>query len=65
MGMVLASTGAGLWVLHDCGLLTLRDTSQVIWIALMAVSLVLGIGLSRRHIRRRPSGQSDMDDAGE
>ncbi len=65
MTMVLAITGASLWVLYDYGLLTLRDTSQMIWLALIALSLVLGIGLSWSHVRRRLSGQSDMDDVGE
>lgn len=65
MTMVLAITAAGLWVLHDYGLLTLRDTSQLIWLALVALSLVLGIGLSWSHLRRRLSGQSDMDDVGD
>ncbi|MFX0541452.1 DUF6524 family protein [Roseovarius sp. S4756] len=65
MTMVLAITAAGLWVLHDYGLLSLRDTSQVVWLALIALSLVLGIGLSWSHLRRRLSGQSDMDDVGD
>ncbi len=65
MTMVLAITAAGLWVLHDYGLLTLRDTSQMVWLALIALSLVLGIGLSWSHVRRRLSGQSDMDDVGD
>lgn len=62
MTMVLAITAAGLWVLYDYGLLTLRDTSQMIWLALIALSLVLGIGLSWSHVRRGLSGQADMDD---
>lgn len=65
MTMVLAITAAGLWVLHDYGFLTLRDTSQIVWLALIALSLVLGIGLSWSHVRRRLSGQSDMDDVGD
>lgn len=65
MTMVLAITAAGLWVLHDYGLLALRDTSQIVWLALVALSLVLGIGLSWSHVRRRLSGQSDMDDVGD
>jgi len=65
MTMVLAITAAGLWVLYDYGLLALRGTSQVVWLAIAALSLVLGIGLSWSHIRRRLSGQSDMDDISE
>ena len=65
MTMVLAITAAGLWVLHDYGLLTLRDSLQMVWLAIVALSLVLGIGLSWSHVRRRLSGQSDMDDVSE
>jgi len=65
MTMVLAIVGAGLWVLYDYGLLSLRETNHVVWLGLMALSLVLGIGLSWSHVRRRLSGQSDMDDVSE
>ncbi|MCZ4350950.1 DUF6524 family protein [Roseovarius aestuarii] len=65
MTMVLAIVGAALWVLYDYGLLSVTDTSQLIWLALIAVSFVLGIGLSWSHVRRRLSGQSDMDDISE
>jgi len=65
MTMVLAIVTALLWVLYDYGLLTVNDTQQVVWLGLMALSLVLGIGLSWSHVRRRLSGQSDMDDVGD
>lgn len=65
MMMVLAIVGALLWVLYDWRLLTLTDTSEVVWLGLMALSLVLGIGLSWSHVRRRLSGQADMDDVDE
>jgi len=65
MTMVLAIVGALLWVLYDYDLLTVQDTSQMVWLGLMALSLVLGIGLSWSHVRRRLSGQSDMDDVSE
>jgi len=65
MTMVLAIVTALLWVLYDYDLLTVNDTQQVVWLGLMALSLVLGIGLSWSHVRRRLSGQSDMDDVGD
>ncbi len=65
MFMVLAIAAATVWVLYDYGLLTLRDTSQLVWLALGALALVLGIGLSWSHVRRRLSGQADMDDVDE
>jgi len=65
MIMVLAIAAATIWVLNDYGLLTLKDTSQLVWLALVALSLVLGVGLSWSHVRRRLSGQADMDDVDE
>ena len=40
-------------------------TIDWIWLGLIALSLVLGIGLSWSHVRRRLSGQADMDDVDE
>ncbi|KRS16266.1 DUF6524 family protein [Roseovarius indicus] len=65
MFMVIAVVAAVVWVLYDYGLLTLRDTSQIVWLALIALAFVLGIGLSWSHVRRRLSGQADMDDVDE
>ncbi|WP_294623745.1 DUF6524 family protein [uncultured Roseovarius sp.] len=65
MGLVLAVAAALLWVLYDYGLLTFENPTQNTWIGLAALSLVLGIGLSWSHVRRRLSGQADMDDVDE
>jgi len=60
--LVAALVGAGLWVLHDFGVLRLDNPSANVWLALGALSFVLGIGLSWSHARRALSGQSDVDD---
>ena len=65
MALVLAVVGAGLWVLYDLGLLTLDNNSVNTWIGLVALSLVLGIGLSWSVVRRKLSGQADVDDVDE
>ncbi len=65
MILVLAIVGALLWVLYDWGLLSLDNQSLLVWIGLLALSVVLGLGLSWSHIRRAISGQSDMDDVGD
>ena len=62
MALVLAIVGALIWVAQDFGWLDLRDPTLNTWIALVALATVLGIGLSWSHVRRRLSGQSDMDD---
>ncbi len=65
MGLVLALVAALLWVLHDFGLLALDNRDANVWVGILALSLVLGIGLSWSHVRRALSGQSDMDDVDE
>lgn len=65
MLLVLALVGAGLWVLYDLGVLRLDNSSFNVWLALAALSFVLGVGLSWSHVRRALSGQSDMDDVDE
>ncbi|MEO0937273.1 MAG: DUF6524 family protein [Pseudomonadota bacterium] len=62
MVLVLALVGALIWVLYDLGLIRLEDPGLNTWIALVALSAVLGVGLSWSIIRRRLSGQADVDD---
>jgi Family of unknown function (DUF6524) len=62
MFLVLAVVASLLWVLYDLGLLSLDNTDVNLWLGILALSAVLGIGLSWSHVRRRLSGQLDMDD---
>ena len=62
MLLVLALVGALLWVLYDFGVLSLDNTGMNVWLDLLALSLVLGVGLSWSHVRRALLGQADMDD---
>ena len=65
MVLVLAIVAALLWVLYDYGWLRLENRSFNQWLGIVALSLVLGVGLSWSHVRRRLSGQADMDDVDE
>ncbi|MEP3845263.1 MAG: DUF6524 family protein [Paracoccaceae bacterium] len=65
MALILALVGALLWVLYDFGVLTLNDPGLITWLGLLALSLVLGIGLSWSIVRRNLSGQADIDDVDE
>ncbi|SLN21008.1 DUF6524 family protein [Pseudooctadecabacter jejudonensis] len=65
MILVLALVGAGLWVAFDLGWINFENPTVNTWIALVTLSLVLGVGLSWSHVRRRLSGQADMDDVDE
>ncbi|TNF18745.1 MAG: hypothetical protein EP318_17380 [Rhodobacteraceae bacterium] len=64
VGMVLiaAIVGTLLWVLYDYGVLDLDNPALNTWLGILALSAVLGIGLSWSIVRRRLSGQADVDD---
>ncbi|WP_300038129.1 DUF6524 family protein [uncultured Roseobacter sp.] len=65
MTLVLAIFAASVWVLRDLGIIDLDKPGLNVWLGLIALSLVLGIGLSWSHVRRALSGQADMDDVDE
>lgn len=53
------------WWLFDLGILELRHHAAFTYIALFLAAAVLAIGMSWSHIRRRLSGQTDVDDVDE
>ncbi len=57
--MIVAVIAVLLWVLYDKGLLDPANSTVMTWIGLIALSVILGIGLSWSIIRRRISGQLD------
>ncbi len=65
MMLVLALIGGIVWVLYDMGWLSLDDPDLMVWLGVVALSAVLGTGLSWSIIRRKVSGQVDMDDVEE
>ena len=62
MFLVAAVVGAILWVLYDYGYLSLNNTDLMVWLGIFAMSVVLGVGLSWRIVRRALSGQLDVDE---
>jgi hypothetical protein len=54
-----------IWVAYDFGWISLENPTVNTWIGLFAASLVLGVGLSWSIVRRRLSGQADVDDVDE
>jgi hypothetical protein len=58
----LALFSALLWLLIDIGLLSLESSGALAWLALVLLSLLLATGMSWSHIRRRLTGQLDVDD---
>lgn len=65
MALIAAIFAALIWVLIDQGILSLDNQSVTVWLGLLALSLILGIGLSWSIVRRSLTGQADMDDVDE
>ena len=62
MLLVLAVAGTLLWVLFDQGFIDLTNPTINTWLGIIVMSLVLAIGLSWSIVRRKISGQADVDD---
>ena len=58
----LAFVASLIWVLVDFGLMSLSDPTFFTYILLIVISLVLATSMSWSHIRRRMTGQLDVDD---
>lgn len=58
----LALFGSLVWLFVDLGWLSLDAQDNVAWVVLVSLSLILAIGMSWSHIRRRLSGQFDVDE---
>lgn len=62
MLLILAVAGTVIWVLFDQGVISLDNPTINTWIAIFALSLVLAVGLSWSIVRRKLTGQTDVDD---
>lgn len=67
VGMILGTAllGAVLWVFIFYGWLSLENSSAIAWVVLTMSTILLAIGVSWSHIRRRLTGQLDVDDIDE
>ncbi|MDB4240842.1 DUF6524 family protein [Yoonia sp.] len=65
MVLILAVVGTLLWVLFDQGFISLDNPTVNTWIGIVALSIVLAVGLSWSIVRRRLTGQTDVDDIDE
>ena len=63
--LVLAFVASLIWVLVDFGLLSIANPTFFQYVVLFVLSLVLATGMSWSHIRRKMSGQLDVDDVEE
>jgi hypothetical protein len=67
LGLILVTglCAALLWLFIDWGWIA-KDSSRVIsYSALVILSIILTVGMAWSHVRRRMSGQYDMDDVDE
>ncbi len=62
VGLVLAFFATVVWVAVSYGWLKLENTRLILWIVLVIVAAVLALGISWSHLRRRLSGQADVDE---
>lgn len=63
MFLVFLVFGVLVWVLWDRGLLSLGNSDLNVWMGILALSLVLGVGLSWNIVRRALTGALDVDKA--
>ena len=67
MGWLGVSLGAALfaavaWLLVDIGWLSIDSTGVIAYLVLLLLSILLAVGMSWSHLRRRLTGQIDVDD---
>ena len=62
MLVIAALFAALIWVLIDWQVLALGNTNLTVWLGILALSLILGIGLSWSILRQRLSGQASVDE---
>ena len=62
MLVIAALFAAVIWVLIDWGVLSLGNTNLTVWLGILALSVILGIGLSWSILRQRLSGQASVDE---
>ena len=50
------------WLLVDLGWLAADSVSTLTWVTIVCLALLLAVGMSWSHVRRRMTGQVDVDD---
>ena len=61
VGLLLALFASIVWWVASRGWLDLSDRYAIAWVVLGALGVMLGLGMSWSHIRRRISGQTSVD----
>ena len=64
LGVTLGAAlfAAVLWLLVDIGWVSLESTGILTWFTLVVISLILATGMAWSHVKRRITGQINVDD---
>ena len=65
LGLAIAFFGTGIWLLVDYGLVPTDSVRAISYVLMLVMAFVLAIGMSWSHVRRRLTGQLDVDDVEE
>ena len=59
--LVIAISGALVWILLDFGIVSARSARGISYVVLICLSVLLAVGMSWSHLSKAMSGQVDMD----
>jgi len=64
LGVILGGAlfAAVIWLLIDMGLISMDSTGVLTWLSLIVISLILAVGMAWSHVKRRLTGQINVDD---
>lgn len=62
VGIALAFFAALVWLIASWGWLDPHNTTAMTWVVLVVSATILAVGMSWSHIRRRLTGQADVDE---
>ena len=63
LGVILGAAlfAAVIWLLLDIGWISMDSSGILTWLTLVVISLILAVGNSRSHLKRRINGQNKVD----
>jgi hypothetical protein len=64
LGVILGGAlfAAIIWLLIDIGLISMDSSGVLTWLSLIVISLILATGMAWSHVKRRLTGQINVDD---
>lgn len=64
LGVTLGAAlfAAIIWLLVDTGLISMQSSGALTWLSLIVVALILAVGMAWSNVKRRITGQYNIDD---